>query len=320
VSQNALSAFIGAFIFSIVALVALLNGLYDAAGRFVLFVVTLVVFTLVIATFVRWVDRIARLGRMEATIEKAEYATVAAMIRQRDLPRFGALAPTVREADAEPVYTERIGYVQQLDLESMQAIAEKEQCVVELLATPGSFTTPRRAIAYVRQARAAPANIAKEVEACFLIGKKRTFDDDPAFGLAVLSEIASRALSPGINDPGTAINVIGAFVRSFCTWLDPRAERRGEPFFDRVQAPDLSLEALYDEAFSALMRDGGRTVEVVVRLLEAFRSLLPLCDEQAARVTRQYAALAVQRAEAEMTSSRDLGKVHAVADLLTGSS
>lgn len=44
VSQNALSSFIGAFIFSIVSLVALENGYYDQAGRFILFILSIIVF------------------------------------------------------------------------------------------------------------------------------------------------------------------------------------------------------------------------------------------------------------------------------------
>ncbi len=64
VSQNALSTFIGAFIFSVVALMALKNSYYDNAGRFALFVLTLMILAMVIITFVRWVDCIARLGRL----------------------------------------------------------------------------------------------------------------------------------------------------------------------------------------------------------------------------------------------------------------
>lgn len=63
VTQNALSAFIGAFIFSIVSLVAVQNELFDSAGLFAIYTLTLLVFAIVIITFVRWVDRIARLGR-----------------------------------------------------------------------------------------------------------------------------------------------------------------------------------------------------------------------------------------------------------------
>ncbi len=67
-SQNALSTFIGAFIFSVVALVAIENSYYDRAGRFALFALTVAVFAIVIVTFVRWVDSIARLGRLGNTI------------------------------------------------------------------------------------------------------------------------------------------------------------------------------------------------------------------------------------------------------------
>jgi uncharacterized membrane protein len=64
VSQYALSTFIGAFIFSIVATVAMDIGYYNQAGKFILFLITLVFFLLVILTFLRWVDRISRLGRL----------------------------------------------------------------------------------------------------------------------------------------------------------------------------------------------------------------------------------------------------------------
>jgi uncharacterized membrane protein len=75
VSQNALSAFIGAFIFSVVALVALMNGSYGGrAGHFILFSLTMAVLAVVVLTFIRWVDNIARLGRLEYTIDKVEAA------------------------------------------------------------------------------------------------------------------------------------------------------------------------------------------------------------------------------------------------------
>ena len=71
VSQNALSAFIGAFIFSIVSLIVVENSYYDKAGRFTLFVLTLLVFAIVIITFVGWVDSIARLGDWEIRLTRS---------------------------------------------------------------------------------------------------------------------------------------------------------------------------------------------------------------------------------------------------------
>src|SRR5690606_39017854 len=78
VSQNALSVFVGAFIFSTVALVASKSGLLESAGRFAVFAMAILAFAAVIFLFVRWVDRIARLGRLGETIEKVERATATA--------------------------------------------------------------------------------------------------------------------------------------------------------------------------------------------------------------------------------------------------
>ena len=81
VSQNALSTFVGAFIFSIVGSIALKNGYYGEAGYFTLFVLTILVFAGVILVFLRWVERISKLGRLEHTITRVEAATVRAFGR-----------------------------------------------------------------------------------------------------------------------------------------------------------------------------------------------------------------------------------------------
>ncbi len=64
-SQNALSTFIGTFIYSVVALIAMENGYYGEPRRFALFVLTSLALTIVIVTFVRWVDRISSAGASE---------------------------------------------------------------------------------------------------------------------------------------------------------------------------------------------------------------------------------------------------------------
>lgn len=65
-------------------------------------------------------------------------------------------------------------------------------------------------------------HLSEKVEAelieAFVVGDQRTFDNDPRFGLVVLAEIADRALSPAVNDPSTAIDVIGTLTRLLCNW------------------------------------------------------------------------------------------------------
>jgi len=91
VSRNALSVFIGSFIYSIVATVALKNGYYGVAGNFTLFVFTLLFFALVILTFLRWVERISRLGRMGHTIKLVEDATAKAIKNRLASPTLNGI-------------------------------------------------------------------------------------------------------------------------------------------------------------------------------------------------------------------------------------
>jgi uncharacterized membrane protein len=141
VSKNALSIIIGAFIFSIVALIALQNDYFGVAGHFALFTLTLAVFAIVIVTFVHWVDSIARLGRLGTTITKAEEATACAIQRRRCAPTLRGVPVGLRRDDAQAIYSQAIGYVQLVDIAALQAHAEKLKLSVTIAALPGTWQT-----------------------------------------------------------------------------------------------------------------------------------------------------------------------------------
>jgi uncharacterized membrane protein len=142
VSQNALSSFIGAFIFSVVALIALLNGFYDTGGLFALFCLTLLVFAAVILFFVRWVDCIARLGRLGNIIDKVESATAEAFVKRRRASTLGGI-PVGRRSDGDvAIYGDTVGYVQRVDVASLQELAGKLDFRLKIAALPGTFSAP----------------------------------------------------------------------------------------------------------------------------------------------------------------------------------
>ena len=308
VSQNALSTFIGAFIFSIVALIALQNGYYEKSGRFALFTLTLITFTVVILTFVAWVDRIARLGRLGATIEKVEAATAASLRRRRAAPTLRGKPASAHQREGRAIYAESIGYVQQIDVTALQSHAEKSKLRISVASLPGTFSAPNRALAYV----AADSGDLSEIDhdqmtRAFLIGHGRVFDEDPRFGLVVLAEIASRALSPAVNDPGTAIDIIGRFVRLFALWNQPAGEGEKRPVdCNRVSVPELSVWDMFDDAFTSIARDGAGTIEVVTRLQKAFESLASIGDATMREAATHHARQALARAEKALTLPEDV--------------
>ena len=306
VSQNALSTFIGAFIYSIIALTAMRNNYYGDAATFIIFVLTALVFIAVVLTFVRWVDRIARLGRLGATIDKVEDAAAEAFRRRLAAPTLNGVPIRDGEPNGVPVFTDQVGYVQHIDVEALQQWAKRTGLQVAVAALQGSFVTPDRVLARIIGSEDGRCDTAGLVGA-FLIGGDRVFDDDPRFGLVALAEIAGRALSPGINDPGTAIDVIGTAVRLFVLWNEGGAvDASSSPRFDLVHVPELAVRDMFDDAFAAIARDGAGSVEVAVRLQKALRALACL-DAPAMRAAAIYhSRLALARSEKAMDMNEDL--------------
>ncbi|MGP1629994.1 MAG: DUF2254 domain-containing protein [Giesbergeria sp.] len=308
VSQNALSSFIGAFIFSVVALTASKNQYFEGNGRFALFSLTLLVLTFVIFTFVRWMDRIARLGRLGTTIDQAERSTAAVMRRRRDAPTLGGMpiSPN-RQPVGDAVFSNEVGYVQRIDMEAVQSFAEKVDARVVVHALPGAFALPGRALAFYTTdpAFTEPVDDQALVRA-FHIGGDRLFDDDPRFGLVVLSEIAGRALSPAVNDPGTAIDIVGTLARLFVLWRTPSEKAPKPPRYDRVEVPTLDVADMFNDAFTPIARDGAACLEVGVRLQKAFFALA-LCGDDAMRAAAlHHAGTALARAEKAMVLQEDI--------------
>lgn len=317
VSKNALSVFIGAFIFSIVALVALKNSYYQNAGHFALFVLTLGVFAWVVLTFVRWVDRIARLGRLGTTVDKVESAASGALQARRRSPSMGAVALTNSTPAGRPVFASKIGYVQHIDVGALQRCAEKWSLQVAVATLPGTLITPDKPIVYVFDEESDADEFDESVlVAPFQIGDDRVYEGDPRFGLIALSEIASRALSPAVNDPGTAIDVIGTLIRLFAAWSAPLDddESSKEIRFDRVHVPLLSVRDLFDDTFASIARDGAGLVEVQIRLQKALRALAAMGDDEMALAATEISRLAFERAKTTLTLQHDIDLVTAQAE------
>ncbi len=308
VSQYALSTFIGAFIYSIVATVALDNGFYNQAGKFILFLITLFIFTIVILTFLRWVDSISRLGRLEHTIVQVEAVAKKSLLKYIKNPLLKGLPVTGKFPHAKSVLAHSVGYVQHLNLENLQDLAKKLDLKIQLNCLPGKFVHKNFAIAFVRSKQDIDMNeVAQKVNDAINIGETRLFDEDPRFGLIALTEIASRALSPGVNDPGTAIQIIGSQERLLFLWHDEiEKSTESDVLYDCVEVPHISMEDFFDDAFRPISRDGAGNIEVMLRLQKAFNSLATINKPDIKAAAIQHSKSALSRAELAMELKHEL--------------
>ncbi len=317
-TQNVLATFVGSFLYSLVGIIVLSTGAYGQQGRVVLFAVTVLVIVLIVVTLLRWMDHLAQLGRVANTTQKVEGAALAAMRARHTRPYLGGRPLHDSESQvppgALPLFPDTIGYVQHLDMGALSHWARRNSAEIYVSALPGDFIDPTEPVAWV--AGALGEEDAEEVRRCFTVGDMRSFDQDPRFGASVLSEIASRALSPGINDPGTAIDVIGRAVRVLAAWAEP-PDMADAVEFPAVHVPPVNLEDLFDDLFTPIARDGAGVVEVAIRLQKALLTLARLGDERFAMSSARHSREALERAEGELAIEADKQRVRAVAAEVT---
>ena len=314
VSQNALSTFLGAFIFSIVAFIFLTNGFYGVEGRFTLFLLCLVVLSIVILIFLRWVDQIARLGRLGSVIEKVEHSTKAAIINRLSHPYLKASPPTTDFVSHYSVFPESVGHVQQVDIALLDQIAGDLGARIRVETPIGSFAAPHRPLATLNLG-AISTKIIHRIQNAFVIGADRKFNGDPRFGLVVLSEIAGKALSPAINDPGTATQVLGVMVRLFSVWNSSLNEREpNNVLYDRVEVAPIAIEDLFEDCFTSISRDGAGMIEVGIRLQEAFRAIASLGNPEMREQAVRCSMIAYKRAESKLDIEEDLKAIKSAVD------
>lgn len=328
-SQNVLAVFLGSFLFSLVGIVALNTGYYSDKGRFVLFVVSIGVIGIIVFTMLRWIDHLTRLGRVGETIARVESATRDAINVRLKNPFLGGITLGDEHENVMqlglPTYPPRIGYVAYVDVQSLQIAAEELDADIFVRALPGSFVYTSRPMAIValrnldegkRAERESDGNDAmKKVRNAFEITDERSYSQDPRFGLAVLAEVASRALSPAINDAGTAIDILGRGVRLMAPWVSEKSNIDAEEAeCDRVFVPPLKTEDLFDDLFSPIARDGARIAEVQIRLQKSLLALAEMGDAAAGTAALRHSQQALERTEAAFELNFDKKSLRLIAD------
>ncbi|MBR0552126.1 DUF2254 domain-containing protein [Stakelama marina] len=105
-----------------------------------------------------------------------------------------------------PVRAKRAGYVEVIDFRRLGEICEKQGIAVRLRVRPGDFIHPDMVVLHIEGT--AGDEVPDKLRSAFATGESRTPSQDIEYLIDELVEIALRALSPGINDPFTAITCL----------------------------------------------------------------------------------------------------------------
>ena len=313
-AQQVLASFIGAFIFSLVGIISLKVGIYGTGGRVILFFATLLVIAMIIINLVRWIGHLTDFGRLGDTVARVETAALQAMRKRLEEPFLGARSLRHPVPDrAIPLVGEQVGHIDFIDMARLDRLAKEAGALIYLDALPGEFRTVGQPIGFVAGGPVGEGfdPLLAKLRDCIEVSMTRSFDQDPRFGLITLSEIASRALSPAVNDPGTAIDVIRRLARILGQW-----DRPVEPDvrFEHVFVRPLEADDLMRDAFMALARDGAALYEVQIALQKTLLALTELHPGLFGAAAADQSGRAMRHAGAEMRIEADLDRLRGLHD------
>lgn len=122
----------------------------------------------------------------------------------------GATVERWRSAEEPGVVTgTRAGFVQLISIEGIKSCLETRPLRVHVPVRPGEFVTPETRLVEVWPRASVDRGSADRIRAQVTIGSERDVRQDAAYGFRQLADIALKALSPGVNDPTTAVEALG---------------------------------------------------------------------------------------------------------------
>jgi uncharacterized membrane protein len=187
-----------------------------------------------------------------------------------------------------PVLADTSGYLEFVDYDELLERMVHEDRILRVDRVVGDFVIAGTPLAYVAPAGPVSATLQAQINDTFALGRNRTMQQDIAFGIRQIVDIALKALSPGINDPTTAVNCIdylGVILITLAGRAFPALDRTDAQGQIRILAREMGFQDFADLAFDQIRHFGAKDPAISRRLLETIA--------QMAVVTRSPAHCAV---------------------------
>ncbi len=308
-NQLTLGAFLGTFSY---ALMVLRSVRTHSEGEFVphlsLSIAILLAFVCV-ATLVFFVGHMAGRINVDTVIELVSDDVRRAICRLMHAAPQPPPPPPATWLAATPVTDPRRGYLQQLDDTGLAAWAAAHGTALRLMVRPGDYVFPGAAIAVMTPA---VDGAAAAISAATAVGGERVSAGDLEYAIRQLVEVGVRALSPGINDPHTAMSVLDGLGAALCDAASLHLAsgvslREGRAV---LVVPAILYGALTDTMFHMLRQNAAGSAAVLIHQLDVLTAVAG-CERDASRLAelQRHADLVLGDAERDVSTPADLADV-----------
>jgi uncharacterized membrane protein len=186
------------------------------------------------------------------------------------------------------------GYIQEVNYKRLFELSREHEIIMIFQKLTGQFVTDEDVVMEIYYDRNSDLyeNLEKEIGDCVHIGERRTEAQDFSFSIQKIVEVALKALSPGINDPNTAIQCI----RDLGLLLREAAQMRSGYLLMREDGDSLSalyregydLDILLRDTFRQIIHYGQGDVFVMLAVIKAYRHILEKAHEENREIIRGH--------------------------------
>ncbi|MBF4160147.1 DUF2254 domain-containing protein [Nocardioides acrostichi] len=215
VTQHTLGLFTGSFVYALTLMRSLGGGNGDPVPQVGLVLAYLLVLAAV-GMFLAFIHHITQAVGVTNVLQRTANETRDLLARTQDEARPSP-ASEAWDDDAAPsirphvVVADHSGYLDLVDVHHLVRVAHRHEGRVDVLHPLGTFVVEGSPVALVHAPELeaeARDQVDRSVCSALELAQERTLRQDVSFGLRRLVDIAERALSPGVNDPTTAVQAI----------------------------------------------------------------------------------------------------------------
>lgn len=273
-NQIVLGVFVATFVYSLMVLRTIRSEADDQTSFVPHLAVNLAVLMAVAdAVLLVWfIHHIAASVRVETLAHgvRTNFRAVVERMHPREAPEDVTLTSSLRTGGTD-VTTGAVGYLVEIDFHRLRALATESDAIIEVLPRVGDHVLAREPLARIWPGQATnDEETVEKIRDCVRIGDSRSVYQDIRFAEQQVLELAVRALSPGTNDPYTAVNAIEEVAAGIVMAVSQ--DRPGNTLLDkgtaRVHFGTVSLEEMVDMPFDQVRPYALDHVMVLIALID----------------------------------------------------
>ena len=204
------------------------------------------------------------------------------------------------------------GYIQRVNDSALLRLARDSNAIVRMEHGVGEFVIQNTTLASLALEDPPDPETLDALQATFSINRHRTVEQDAAFGIRQIVDVALKALSPGINDVTTAVTCVD-YLTTILARLAPRqipSSHRYEEGELRVIAKGPSFESMLAESFDQIRNNAKGNVAIISRMLDAFQTLASLtASPHRRRALREQVQWIAELTERTVESAHDRARI-----------